>query len=868
MEVISPVQYSEWATPVVPVIKKDGSVRLCGDFKVTLNPAICVDHYPIPRIEDLFASLAGGQLFSKLDLSSAYLQMPVAHESRKLLTISTHKGLFVYNRLPFGIAPAPALFQKAMDQILLGIPNTHCYLDDILITGRNNVEHLKTLDQVLTRLEEYGLRLQREKCEFFKQSLEYLGHYIDAAGLHKSSEKIKAIMEAPAPTNVSQLRSFLGMINYYGRFIPNLASLLNPLNALLCKDKKWCWSVACEQSFQEVKDILTSPAVLTHYDPALPIRLACDASPYGVGAVISHVCPDGEEKPIAFASRTLSKAEQNYAQIEREALSIIFGIRKFHQYLYGRRFTLFTDHQPLTAILSPNKSIPSMAAARMQRWALILAAHDYVLEYKKAALHANADGLSRLPLPVTHTEKTDTVDVFYAAQIATLPVSSAEIRRDTLKDPSLSPVLDMVSTGRFPKFKEVPQGLLPFVTRRNELTVVQGCLMWGSRVVVPTKLRNRVLADLHLGHPGVVRMKHLARSYVWWPGIDGQIESQSKTCQSCQRIQNAPCPAPLHPWVWPAHPWERIHVDFAGPFEGHMYFIVVDAHSKWPEVSIMDSTTTSKTIQVLRGLFSRYGIPNVIVSDNGPQFCAEEFSFFLKANGVQHIRSAPYHPSSNGQAERFVQTFKHALKASKGSAPIQQRLDGFLLTYRNTPHATTKESPAMLFLNRKLRTRLDLLKPSLAKTVSQSQDAQQLRRQKHSKFREFHTGESVLARDYRKGGKWMPGVVMSKTGPVSYMVNVGASGIWKRHVDQLLKHGTESSENQMEPEVPAGPDPFQAPLHQENIGEKSGNLVKMMMDTPGSGNIDKSTPETVQTGETIKRYPTRLTRPPDRYQAF
>lgn len=265
MVVISPMQYSEWATPVVPVIKKDGSVRLCGDFKVTLNPAICVDHYPIPRIEDLFASLAGGQLFSKLDLSSAYLQMPVAHESRKLLTISTQKGLFCYNRLPFGIAPAPALFQKAMDQILLGIPNTHCYLDDILITGRDHVEHLKTLDQVLTRLEKYGLKLQREK--FFRQSLEYLGHYIDAAGLHKSPEKIKAIMEAPAPTNVSQLRSFLGMINYYGRFIPNLASVLNPLNALLCKEKKWCWSVACDKSFQEVKDLLTSPAVLTHYDP-------------------------------------------------------------------------------------------------------------------------------------------------------------------------------------------------------------------------------------------------------------------------------------------------------------------------------------------------------------------------------------------------------------------------------------------------------------------------------------------------------------------------------------------------------------------------------------------------------------------------
>ncbi|RXN34352.1 putative protein K02A2.6-like protein [Labeo rohita] len=312
----------------------------------------------------------------------------------------------------------------------------------------------------------------------------------------------------------------------------------------------------------------------------------------------------------------------------------------------------------------------------MQRWALLSAAHDYVFEYKKAAHHANADGLSRLPLPVTHTEKMDMVDMFYANQVATLPVSNADIKRGTLTDSTLSSVLDMVLSGRFPKSKDVPTDLLPFVTRRHELSMVQGCLMWGSRVIVPPKLRQWVLTDLHIGHPGVVRMKHLARSYVWWLGIDGQIESQSKSCQSCQRIQTAPCPAPLHPWIWPTHPWERIHVDFAGPFEGHMYFIiiVVDAHSKWPEVFIMDSTTTSKTIQVLRGLFSHYGVPNIIVSDNGPQFCAEQFSFFLKSNGVQHIRSAPYHPSSNGQAEHFVQTLKHAQKA---------------------PHATTKESPVM-----------------------------------------------------------------------------------------------------------------------------------------------------------------------------
>ncbi|KAL7834749.1 hypothetical protein SRHO_G00289960 [Serrasalmus rhombeus] len=216
--------------------------------------------------------------------------------------------------------------------------------------------------------------------------------------------------------------------------------------------------------------------------------------------------------------------------------------------------------------------------------------------------------------------------------------------------------------------------------------------MWGLRVIVPPKLRPWVLTELHSAHPGVVRMKSLACSYVWWPGIDSQIEHQAKSCHSCQRVQKDPGLAPLHPWMWPSSPWEQIHVDFAGPFEGH-----------------------------------------ILVSDNGPQFCSEEFSTFLKANGVKHIRSAPHHPASNGLAERFVQTFKHALKSSRGTTPLQQHLDTFLLTYHNTPHATTRESPAMLFIGRKLRSRLDFLKPSVARAVHQSQEAQQQRRQLHSR---------------------------------------------------------------------------------------------------------------------------------------
>ena len=579
--VLEPVKTSEWATPIVPIIKKDGSLRICGDFKVTLNSVLHAEQYPLPLIEDLFANLAGGQRFSKIDLSQAYLQMHVDPESQELLTIVTHKGLYRYHRLPFGITSAPALFQRAMDQILSGIPGVQCYLDDLLITGPDEESHLRNLESTLQRLEDYGLRVQKDKCEFFRPSVEYLGHVIDSTGLHKAPSKVKAIVEAPSPKDVSQLRSFLGLLNYYSKFVANLANQLKPLHELLNKTKVWEWTDECESAFKGVKTALSQSEVLTHFDSTLPLQLACDASPYGVGAVLSHIMPSGEERPIAFASRTLSKSESNYAQIEREALSIVFGVKKFHQYLYGRKFTLLTDHRPLTSIFGPHTGIPSLAASRMQRWALLLSAHQYDIKYRKGDQHCNADGLSRLPLPVKHSEPKQ-AGIFYFKEVAATPVTSAHVKTHTRTDPILSEVLDIISCGR--KGVMTPS-LKPYLVRRNELSVQSGCLLWGYRVIIPPALREKVLDELHSGHCGVVRMKEIARSYFWWPSLDAAIEEKAKSCSACQRLRNLPQLAPLHPWDWPEEPWQRVHIDFAGPLEGHMYLIVVDAHSKWPEVT-------------------------------------------------------------------------------------------------------------------------------------------------------------------------------------------------------------------------------------------------------------------------------------------
>ncbi|XP_051785429.1 uncharacterized protein K02A2.6-like [Erpetoichthys calabaricus] len=345
--------------------------------------------------------------------------------------------------------------------------------------------------------------------------------------------------------------------------------------------------------------------------------------------------------------------------------------------------------------------------------------------------------------------------------------------------------MDMVLTGKSPN--TLPE-LKPYLSRKSELSVQAGCLLWGRCVIIPPPLQKLLIQQLHASHVGIVRMKEIARSYFWWPGIDGHIEERAKTCSSCQKIRNAPQLAPLHPWDWPERAWQRIHVDFAGPFEEKMFLVVVDAYSKWPEVAVMHSTTAVKTMEKLEELFCRYGFPEQLVSDNGPQFVSQEFATFLQVNGIRHIRSAPYHPSTNGLAERFVQTMKHSLKALQNEGSLYTRLNQFLLSYRNSEHSTTKVSPAILMMKRQLHTIFDLLKPPETKQVLHHHQQKQIEhRDKKAKDRVFRPDDTVLARNFNNQSKWVPATVISQTGPVSYTVRTADGTVWRRHVDQLLQ---------------------------------------------------------------------------------
>lgn len=831
---IQPVQYSHWATPIVPVMKPDGSVRICGDYKQTVNKVSNLDAYPIPKIDDLYTKLAGGKTFSELDLSHAYEQMLLDEESKQYVTINTHKGLFQYNRLPYGVSSAPGIFQRTIDSLLQGIPHTGALLDNVLVTGETEEEHLENLEKVFQRVAESGLRLKRSKCQLMKPSIQCLGHVVDEEGFHPVEAKVRAIRDAPEPSNVSELKSFLGMINFYGKFLPNLSTALEPLHRLLRKDYTWRWGKDQSNAFQTAKDLLQSANVLVHYDPLKELVVSCDASPYGIGAVISHVMEDGVERPIAYASRTLAKAEKGYAQIDKEGLAVVFAVKKFHQFLYGRHFKIYTDHKPLLGLFDTHRAIPPMASSRIQRWALTLSAYEYDLIYRPGKENSNADALSRLPLP----EEAISVPVpsevvFLMENLSNSPTDASKIKLWTSRDPILSQVYQYVLHGWPAYIKN--EDLKPYFTRREEISLEAGCLLWGSRVIIPPQGRNEVIQILHNAHPGVSRMKGLARANVWWPKIDSVIEETVKECHTCQKHQKMPAKAPLHPWEWPSRPWTRIHVDYAGPFMGKMFLLIIDAHSKWLEIHTVNTANSEITIEKLRSSFSYHGLPEMIVSDNGSVFASAEFKEFTKKNGIRHVFSAPYHPSTNGLVERAVQTFKRGMKKqSEGS--IETKLSRFLLQYRITPQTTTGESPVQLRWGRGLRTHLDLLRPDLEKKVATKQSRQKFCHDQHCRTREFVLGDTVQVRNYSQASnqsKWLPGTIVEDTGPVSAKVQVEDGSVMRRHHDQLLAR----------PEIPTTPEKvedfqgqdFSEVVMPEQVSAGNQNMVPDLSSPDGQG---------------------------------
>lgn len=810
--VISRVETSAWGTPLVPVLKPNGTIRICADYKVTLNKYLCDVKYPLPRIEDLFSKLNNGELFTKLDLSQAYNQFELDEFSKMLCAWSTHKGVFKMNRMPFGIKPASSIFQREIEKLLQGIPGVVNFIDDILITGKNYNEHLANLSQVLERLENSGLRLEKSKCEFFLQEVSYLGFRINKNGLSKTTERVEAILKAPKPNDVSQVRSFIGLVNYYGKFIDSYTEIMLPFYELLKADSKFDWDDRCEKSFEILKRKIAEEVTLAHFNPKIPIILTCDASQKGIGAILSHRFQNGEERPVVFASRILSKAEQNYSVLQKEALAIVFACDKFYQYLKGNHFILRTDHKPLISLLGENKGIPKMAASRIQRWALFLSGFEYKIEYVRGKNNC-ADSLSRFPLEenLLNADK-DASLVNFIVNNRNININFSKIELESARDRELSTVLNAINTGT-----TLNDNFRPFKVRINELHVEEGVLMWGYRVVIPQKLRANILEELHSTHLGIVKSKSLARSYFWWPNLDKDLEQTVKSCKFCNTLKPDPNKAQLMTWPVADGVWQRVHTDFCGPIDGYYFLILIDSYSKWPEVFISKSMTTEFTISRLRETFARYGLPIVLVSDNGSQYTSYEFKTFLSNNNIKHKLTAPGHPSTNGAAENFVRTLKTSLKSAIADAKMKNSsisldciLSRFLFDYRSVIHCATDNSPAKLMFGRELRNRFNALKPySYAQKACEVKGGQ-IDRYSGKRDVSFVKEELVWLKDYSvvNKPKWVQGKIIEVLGPRNYLCGLQSGRLIKRHLDQLRKFTSSFSESDNESSSDEGYIPF------------------------------------------------------------
>lgn len=788
--ILVPVSNSRYATPIVPVLKDNNTVKIAGDFSVTLNKDLIIDKYPLPRIEEVFAKLGGGEHYSKIDLKNAYNQFCLSEDSQELTTINTPKGLFKYTRLVYGLANAPALFQKAMEVLLLGIEGVSIWLDDICLTAPTKALHIKRLAQVLSRLNEAGLRLQKDKCEFFKDNVTYLGYIIDKNGLRTNRDKVKAILNAPEPTNITEVKRFLGVVNYYRVFIPNASSIMSPLHELLRSGARWEWGARQRRAVRRVCAELASERVLAHFEPSAQLVLSVDAGPHGLGAVLSQRGSDGGERPLAYASRSLSVSERNYSQIQKEATAIIFGVKHFHQYLYGRSepFILKTDHRPLVSIFNNKTGISITTALRLQRYAIILSAYNYTVQYISSDNNLVADYFSRAPVADTACKGDSEYDAYLSLNFLDVTdpaVLLMDLKKATCSDKIIQTVIKYTNVG-WPR-KIVCESIRPFFLCRNDLQYENGILMRGHKVVIPVALRERMLRELHSTHLGIVKMKCNARSRMWWPGIDEDIERCIGACDVCASVRPAPPRAAPAPWPSPAAPWERIHIDYLS-IRQQTYLVVIDAYSKWLEcINMQNDTTSQSLIRKLKKCFSVFGLPCTLVSDNDPKINSKEFNLFCSNNGIKYMTTPIYHPCSNGQAENSVRTCKKMLKIilSENSAQhvLREKLIGYLFEYRNTEHCTTGRSPAELMFGRKLRSRLDLILPK------ENESHKTMSKENECSSRAFVIGDRVWVRWY-SGRKeaWKLGVISKVIGKRMYEVVVDDQSVsCIRHLDQLLE---------------------------------------------------------------------------------
>ncbi len=654
---------SAWAAPVVMIPKKTGGLRFCVDYR-KLNSVSQTDAYPLPTIQEILESLAGAAVFSTLDLNSGYWQVLMDEESKDKTAFVCPLGLFQFNVMPFGLKNAPATFQRLMERVLGELRGTICfvYLDDIIIYSPTIERHFQDVQAVLDKLRGANLTVNMQKSHFFCISLKFLGHVVSPAGVEADPEKIKAVQEFPTPKSLKELQRFLGMAGWYHRFVPNFSLLTEPLNALKRKGSKFVWSEKCQESFEVLKKHLVSPPILGHPKLNLPFTVYTDASDVGLGAVLVQQVGFGEEV-LAFASRSLNKAERNYSTTEKECLAVVWAIEKWRYYLEGRHFTVVTDHSSLVWVFRTQK--PS---TRLIRWALRLQEFSFAVEYRKGKYNTVPDALSRapvenpgFPLPICATMLSNRNDI---SQI--LQISDEEIWRAQQCDPEIQSLyMTIMDTGQ----PIVVNATTTFTVLEDKVYRVQK-LPYKTiyQIYIPNSLRPKLLQNFHedplAGHLGRFKMYKRLQTLVYWPKMNSDVVDCVRCCQQCQlykpegrKLAGKLQQTEVH------RPWEMLGVDIMGPFprssNRNVYLLVfVDYYTRWVELFPLRQATAETIVRVMtKDIFTRWGVPDYILSNQGSQFVSALFEETCKKWNVFPKRTTTYHPQTN-MTERINRTLK------------------------------------------------------------------------------------------------------------------------------------------------------------------------------------------------------------------
>lgn len=697
---------SPWSANMFLVKKKDGTLRPVVDYR-GLNAISKTDVYPLPRIEDCLDSLAGAQFFSTLDLKSGYWQIAMHPESQEKTAFTTPFGHYEFTVMPFGVKNAPADFQRIMEIALSGLQWRSClvYIDDILIYSKNFDDHIQHLKAVFLALKKANLRVKPEKCTFLRSQVPYLGHIISKEGVRPDPAKVSAILDAEAPRTVRQLQAFLGLVQWFRRFVPNLAQTADILYKLTNKSEKFFWKENHQKAFLELKEAFVSPPVLCYpiFDNTAKFTLTTDASNNAIGAILGQTT-DARKWIIAYASRSLNKAERNYATVEKEALAIVWATKYFRHYLYGSQFTNFTDHRPLQWLL--NLKDPS---SRLMRWALKLQEFDFEIKYLPGKENSGADWLSR------------EVSSHILAEPETNFSTEAE------KDEFIQEIKTKLA------LKNCTMEI------RNEFDVFKGTLVRRYRpkrssemiwqTVVPKTCIRQILTELHdsefSAHFGIARTVGKVLQRYWWPTLTKDIENWCQSCEIClQRKSPGHTPkAPLRPLPVEGT-WDRVAVDcleYPISRNNNRYVIVfMDYLTKWVEAFPIPNLKAATVVNIfVKEIVCRFGTPRQLLSDRGSNFTSQLMRDVCKQLEIHKIFTTAYHPETDGLVERFNRTLSAALATLVSREPSKwdEYVAYVLFAYCACQQESTGFSPFLLMFGREPRFPIEILTKSPERTV-------------------------------------------------------------------------------------------------------------------------------------------------------